>query len=200
MRLALLIALLFFAFVPTVYAATGLTLEIVRGEGAIHNVRERQFVEPVIRVTDNGLPAPDAIVTFVLPQVGPSGTFTEGTTLTLTTGPDGIATGRGFRPNSLAGQFELRIAVSYLGRTARVSLLQTNAAPVQAQVRKSRSRAYVILGAVIGGAAAGAAATLGGGSSSPAATAMVPSLPPLGNVRPPAVISAGSGSIGVPVN
>lgn len=200
MLLALLIALLFFTFPSPVHAATGLTLEIVRGEGAIHNVREREFVETVIRVTDNGLPAPGAIVTFVLPQVGPSGSFSEGTTLTLITGADGTATGRGFRPNSLAGQFELRIAVSYRGRTARVSLLQTNAAPVQAQLRKSRSRAYVILGVVIGGAAAGAAAALGGGSSSPAATAMVPSPPPPGNVRLPAVISAGSGSIGVPVN
>ena len=200
MRLAVPIAVLFLAFLVPVHAAPGLTLQIVQGDGAIHNIRESQFVDAVARVTDNGQPVADAIVTFLLPQVGPSGRFTEGAVLTLTTGADGTATARGFRPNSLTGQFEIRVTVSHNGRTARASLLQTNAAPVEALVRKSRSRTYVILGLIAGGAAAGAAAALGGSSGSPAASAPAPSLPPAAVTRPPAIISVGSGSFGTPAN
>jgi hypothetical protein len=176
-------------------AAGPLQLTVIQGEGAIHNIHARQFVEPVVRVTDNGEPVAGAIVSFLLPQAGPGGRFPHGPMLTLATAPDGTAAARGFQPNAVTGQFEIRVTASWNGQHARATLLQTNAAPAEARAARPRSRTFLILGLIAGGAAAGAVAALGGGSSpSPAAG----SAPPPAVVQPPATIAAGSGSLGAP--
>jgi hypothetical protein len=177
--------------------AAPLQLDIVQGDGAVHNIRERQFIEPVVRVLDAGQPVEGAIVSFLLPQVGASGQFTEGPILTVRTSHDGVATARGFRPNSITGQFEIRVAASWNGRTARTSILQTNAAPTGGHRAKSRSRTYVIFSVIAGGAAAGAVAALHrSGSSAGTIAAPVTQLPTA--AQPPATIIAGAASVGSP--
>ena len=175
-----------------------LTLEVVQGDGAIHNVEGSSFVEPIVRVSESGKPVSGASVTFLVPQVGPGGRFADGPVLVVTTGEDGTATGRGLHPNRQAGQWEMRVSASYAGRLGRVSLTQINAAPTPARTSKSHSRTYLVLGVVAGGAAAGLVAALGGSSSvSTAATPVAPAAP-AAVTRPPATVTAGSGSVGGP--
>jgi hypothetical protein len=178
--------------------AAPLQVEVVQGDGAIHNVRGRQFVEPVVQVLDAGQPVEGAIVSFLLPQVGPSGRFVEGPVMTLATGPDGVAAARGFRPNTLPGQFEIRVTASWKGRTGRATLLQTNAAPIEGGVARRRSRTFVILGVLAGGAAAGAAAALGGSRPAAAAAPSPAPQPPAAILQPPATIAAGAANVGSP--
>jgi hypothetical protein len=181
-------------------ASPSLALEAVQGEGAIHVVEGRSFVEPAVRVIRDGRPVAGAVVTFLLPKVGPGGSFRNEAMLTVITDAEGVAMGRGFRPNTLAGQYEIRVTASSEGRSARIAMLQTNAAPSpDRRAAKSKSRGYMILGLIAGGAAAGAAVALGGGNSGSRAAAPAAAVPPAGVTTPPSVtITAGAGSIGAP--
>ena len=69
---------------------------------------QRRAKEPVIEVQDaNGQPIKGAAVSFVLPDLGASGVFSNGaSSLALLTDEKGIAVGRGLRPNDVVGQFE----------------------------------------------------------------------------------------------
>jgi hypothetical protein len=59
-------------------AVTGLSITIVEGEGAINNVRQRVNREPIVQVEDNNRkPVAGAVVVFLLPDQGASGTFTD---------------------------------------------------------------------------------------------------------------------------
>jgi hypothetical protein len=178
----------------------GMALEAVQGDGAIHVVEGKSFVEPVVRVVANGQPVSGAVVTFLLPKVGPGGSFRNETMLTVTTDAEGVAIGHGFRPNTLPGQYELRVTASSEGRTARMAMLQTNAAPSRdGRAVKLKSRSYVILGLIAGGAAAGAAVALGGGNGGVRATTPGPLIPPAAVTASPSVtITAGAGSMGAP--
>jgi hypothetical protein len=172
-------------------------IEIVQGDGAIHNVSGQSFVEPVVRLTQGGKPVEGGVVTFFLPQTGAGGTFPEGRLHTAVAGSDGQVTGRGLRPNLITGPWEIRIAASFQGRVARAVISQINAAPLST-ARKSRSRTYLVLGIVAAGAVAGAASALGGShNAAPAAAGHVAvPTPPMSPV--PVVVSPGGGNIGPP--
>src|SRR5689334_12258808 len=72
-------------------APVKLNLEVVEGEGAINNIRQRITREPIVQVNDdNHRPVAGAVVMFTLPERGAGGVFTGGQhTLTVTTGADG---------------------------------------------------------------------------------------------------------------
>jgi hypothetical protein len=166
-----------------------LRIVVLEGDGAINNVRVRPPREPRVRIEDgNGEPLSQVPVTFIAPGLGAGGTFGEsGSSVTVVTGDDGEAAASGFRPNSLVGQFEIRVNASYRGETARAAITQTNAAPVQ----EARSRKFIILGLVVGAVAGGAlAATSLGGGSDPVSSAR-PASPSLG-------VSPGSPTFGPP--
>ncbi|MEI9971259.1 MAG: hypothetical protein WDO73_03950 [Ignavibacteriota bacterium] len=62
---------------------------------------------------------------------GPSATFPDGgQSLTVQTDVHGVAAARGLRPNTIAGQFQIRVSTSLRGATADTSIVQTNAEPV----------------------------------------------------------------------
>lgn len=159
-------------------------INIKEGEGALNNIRTLRAKEPVVLVTDAaGRPIPGVQVTFILPDFGASGVFPSGSTLTVATGPDGIAVGRGLKPNNVIGTFEIRVAASYQGQTNRLVISQTNAA---SQKSGGSGTKTAILLAVLGGA--GAAVAVGvtrGGKSTSAA-------------NPSTSISAGGSSFGPP--
>jgi hypothetical protein len=148
-------------------APAGLSIRIVEGDAAINSIRLHRAHDPVVQVLDRtGAPVAGATVTFLLPASGPGGTFqNSGLSMTIETGPDGRAAGRGLRPNQLPGQYRIRVTASWQGQAASASLTQTNAEPVA----KSKSSKTIVILALIGAAAAGgaAAAAHGGGSSSP---------------------------------
>jgi hypothetical protein len=166
---------------------TSLKVVVLEGEGAINNVKDLRAKEPVVQVTDeNDAPVKDATVTFMLPDSGPSGNFgPSGLTLTMQTDEKGQATGRGLRPNTAVGQFEIRVIASQGTLTARAAITQTNAAPAAA--KGGSSKALLILIIVAGAVGGGAAAALGSKkSSSPgsapteAPTTVTPGTPVLG--------------------
>ncbi len=154
-------------------AATVPRISVVEGDGAINNIRLHHAKEPVVRVEDqDGQPIPNVAVSFVLPGQGASGEFADGkTVLTVMTDDKGVAVGRGLRPNNSAGQFQIRVTVSYQGQAATANITQTNAEPAQG----GKSSKTLLLVAIIGGAvAAGAALALGKGKSSSGSTSTPP--------------------------
>jgi hypothetical protein len=158
--------LLFHTTTGQAQTPTSLNIVVIEGEGAINNVKDLRAKEPVVQVNDeNGAPVKDATITFMLPDSGPSGTFGDsGATLTMQTDEKGQATGRGLRPNTAVGQFEIRVVASQGTLTARAVITQTNAAPAAA--KGGSSKALLILIIVAGAAGGAAAAALGGGKKS----------------------------------
>ena len=154
-------------------AVTGLSITIVEGEGAINNIRQRVNREPIVQVEDeNHKPIAGAVVVFLLPDTGASGTFPNGAHMLMTvTDNQGRATARGIRPNGQSGPMLIRVTASFQGLTASSVITQTNAAAATAAAGAGLSTAakWGIILAIAGGAAAGGiiAATHGGGSSSP---------------------------------
>jgi hypothetical protein len=138
----------------------------VEGDGAINSIRLRRAHEPVVRVVGSGgEPLSGATVTFLLPATGPSGSFLDGgLSLTTQTDSQGKAAGRGLRPNSIAGQFRIRVTALWRGSQGAATLVQTNAEPVS---KSAHSKTIVII-AIIAGAAAGGIAVAARGKSSPA--------------------------------
>jgi hypothetical protein len=172
-------------------AATVPHIEVLEGDGAINNIGLHRAKEPVVRVADqDGHPLANVAVTFVLPEQGPSGIFTDGhSSLTVMTDESGQAVGHGLRPNGIAGQFHVTVTVSYQGQAATAILTQTNAEPAAAA---KSSKTLIIVGVVAGVAAAGAAIGLAGkksGSSSSSGS---------GGGSSGIVITPGSPSFGAP--
>src|SRR5271166_3103367 len=68
-------------------AAPKLIINVVEGEGALNNIKQRVNREPIVQVEDeNHKPIAGAAVVFFLPTTGPGGTFANGSqTLTVTT-------------------------------------------------------------------------------------------------------------------
>lgn len=170
-------------------AAGRISIVIVEGEGAINNIRQRVAREPIVQVEDeNRKPIAGAAVTFLLPNQGAGATFANGArSLTITTDAQGRAAARGLRPNSVNGQYEIRVNASHQGRTASSVISQTNA--VTAAAAGVSAKLLAILAIAGGAAAAGAVvATRNGGNGGsrpgtpggPSPTVIVPGSPTVG--------------------
>jgi hypothetical protein len=171
-----------------------LRLEVLEGNGAINNVRTRTAREPVVQVTNaTGAPVSGAVVTFVLPAIGAGGSFANGEkVLSIRTEEDGRAVASGLKPNSVVGQFQIRVNATYEGRSASTTIVQTNASP--ASGNSARSKKLIILGLVAGGVAGGVAAAAGGGNSARS----TPAPPPSADAPAPGSITPGTPGIGPP--
>lgn len=145
----------------------GTAIQILEGDGAINSIRLHRGHDPSVRIVSSASePISGATVTFLLPSTGPSATFGgNGLSTSAVTDDRGIATGRGLRPNAVAGQFRIRVTTSWHGSPAIATLVQTNAEPV---IRSGNSKKIVIIVLIAGAAVGGAAAALGHQSSSPA--------------------------------
>lgn len=161
---------------PTYGQGSGLVLNVIEGEGAINNARTHTGHDPLVEVRDqSGAPIPGATVTFQLPGSGPGGMF-AGSQNSLVTQTDehGQAAGRGFRPNSVSGPFEIRVTASYKSETASAAITQTNAAPAEAKSTKK----YWIIALVAGAGAGGAFAATHGNKTSSTTTTTQPGIVP----------------------
>lgn len=167
--------------------AAPLSIQVIEGQNAINNIHRNTAYEPVVEVQDaEGKPVAGASVTFTLPSVGASATFTDGAkTIILQTDVMGRAAARGLHPNNQMGQFEIRVTASYNGDTASAIITQTNAAPATVSSSRSGKKWIILLGVIGGGAAAAAVAASGGGGSTAAASpAPSPADPAAGTVTP----------------
>ena len=109
--LVLLVLLNLFRAPAWAQAPTGLSINIVEGEGAINNIRQRVNREPIVQVEDqNHKPIAGAVVVFLLPDSGASGTFPDGSHMLMTvTDNQGRALARGIRPNGQSGPMQIRV-------------------------------------------------------------------------------------------
>lgn len=168
-------------------ASPAIKITVKEGESALNNIRTMRAKEPVVAVTDaTDQPVSGAQVSFILPELGASGVFPEGSSLTVTTGPDGVAVGRGLKPNNAVGEFQIRVVASHQGQTARAVITQTNAAPKASSAGFSGKKALIV--ALVGGAGAAVAVGVsrGGNKSSGQPT------------NPSTSISAGGSTFGPP--
>ena len=165
-----------------------LKITILDGDNAVNSIRLRSAREPIVQVEDeNHKRIPGAVVVFTLPSSGPGGTFLNGaSTLTVTTDQQGRAMARGFHPNGVSGNFDIRINASYQGKTGRAIVHQRNFAPASTAASLSPKWIGVIAGVGAGAAAGIVAATRNGGH-----TPTPPPAPATGIVIAPAGSTVG---------
>lgn len=110
--------------------APRLSIVVVEGEGAINNIKQRTSRETIVEVQDeNHRPVAGAAVVFLLPGDGPGGAFAGGAkSATLQTNSAGRVTMPRLQPNQATGNFQIRVNVSSGGRTASVTISQSNVA------------------------------------------------------------------------
>jgi len=190
-------AILFSLLAQTVgygYQETGsipkLNIEIVEGEGAVNNIRQRMAREPMVQVTDeNRKPVAGAAVVFLLPNQGAGGAFANGAkSLTTLTDSNGNAVARGLQANRLSGQYQMNVTASHQGQTASKSINMTNAAAAGGAVAGGLAMKWLLIAAAAGGAVvAGTIAATGGNGNGGGATP-----------RPPTTVTPGTPSVGGP--
>ncbi len=161
-------------------APTGLRITIVEGEGAINNVRQRVNREPIVQVEDeNRRPVAGAVVVFLLPNQGASGTFPDGSRMLMTvTDNQGRAVARGIRPNNQSGPLQIRVSASFQGLTANSVIAQTNIVGAAASSGfaglSTLTKVLIIVGVAGGAAATGAVIATHTGDSTPPAIVITP--------------------------
>jgi len=130
----------------------GLKIVVVEGANAKNVTQEIPLTALTVRVeTTNNEPVANATVVFTSPATGPSGEFANDTrSFTVNTSADGLASARGYHPNSITGSYSIRVRATWQGETAMADIPQRNVAPGQGGLGK---RIAII---AIAGAAAGA--------------------------------------------
>jgi hypothetical protein len=192
----LLAAIISIPFSPGAVAQTvapALNILVLEGEGAINNIKQRTSRETIVQVEDeNHKPVAGAVVVFTLPSQGPGGTVGGAAqTVTTTTNAQGQAALKGFRPNNVEGQYQIRVTASKNGQSANATITQTNsllAAGAVGAAHAGISGKLIAIIAIAGAAAAGGAlyaTQRGGGSNS---TTTIPTIS----------ISPGTGTVGAP--
>jgi hypothetical protein len=169
---------------------SGLRILVIEGDGALNNIKDKTLKPVVVEVQNNGAPAAGAVVTFILPNQGPGGTFLNGTaTMTVNADTLGRATSSGIHPNGATGAMPIRVTASLGGFTADATVNQTNVSGVSSSNKgmSKGAKTALILAAIAGGAAAGGIAATHGNSSS----SSTPQIPPI-------VITAGAPTVGGP--
>jgi hypothetical protein len=157
-----------------------LKILVLEGQDAINNIRQRTARDPIVEVQDeNNRPVAGAVVTFLLPDRGASGTFANGAkSLSVTTDAQGRAVATGLQPNNVEGEYQIHVSASHQGQLASASISQTNAltgavaaagggAGAAAGAAAGAGKLIAIL-AIVGGAVAGGVvyATQSGNNSS----------------------------------
>jgi len=170
-----------------------LTIVVIEGEGAIHNLRNRTAGTLAVQIEDeNKSPVAGANVTFTLPSQGASGSFPHGILAMTTTDSQGKVTVSGLRPNGVAGKMEIRVTASYQGETAHATITQFNMMVEKADRKSGHGKIIVIL--LVAGAAAAGGIVASTNKSSSAGSPPRPSGP-----SPVAIsITPGVGTVGPP--
>lgn len=156
-----------------------LQVSVLDGEGAFNDIKRGQARMPVVEVRDeDGRLVQGAKVVFQLPDMGASGTFTDGSkTLVVTTDAQGRATAPGLHPNKIEGMFSITVTASKDGQVGRAEIRQSNTLAGGDQTVQSSGHGKLKILIAIAGAAGGvaiAAARAGGGSKSGGGTASIP--------------------------
>jgi hypothetical protein len=157
----------------TANPAPALVINILDGEGALNDIRQRTAREPIVQVEDeNHKPVAGAAVLFTLPGSGPGGAFAEGAqTFSTVTDSAGRAVAQGLRPNSVSGSYNIHVHVTFNGSTADTNIHQQNVSGQSsvtnhaAHAISAKAIVIVVVAAAAAGTVAAILATQGGGSS-----------------------------------
>ncbi len=109
-----------------------LNIVVVKGEGAINNIKQRTAREVVVQVEDeNRKPVAGASVAFLLPNSGPSATFADGGRLfTAVTDQNGRVSVTSMKPNQSVGSYTMNVTASFQGLRASKVIAQKNIMPL----------------------------------------------------------------------
>jgi hypothetical protein len=170
-----------------------LQIQVIDGEGAVHAPGSRSARPLTVEVTDEtGRPIDGAVVSFHMPEEGPSGTFGNSLrTSVVTTDAKGHASARGMQFNRAAGRFQIRILASkeqvragivsfqYISGAASAVAPLPPGAPARAVTMSTgghRGR-WIAVAALAGGGAVAAVLVAGrSGASSASTTTVTPAL------------------------
>src|SRR5262249_33290678 len=152
----------------------------VEGANAKNITQEIPLTPMTVRVeTANNQPVPNATVVFTSPESGASGEFANDARMySVTTNAEGLATARGYHPNSITGAYSIRVRATWNNEMASAEIRQSNIAPGQGSLKK---RVAII--AIAGAAVAAVIAARSGGSNSSSSTP---------------TITLGGGAVGAP--
>ena len=158
-----------------------LQIKVLEGDGAVYAIGSRGTRGITVQVTDEtGKPVDAAVVSFRLPDTGPTGTFSSGTrTEIVTTRGDGRAGVWGMQWNRIAGSLEIRITAlkgqTRAGTVCQMYLSDSPEARAGTARVGPRGHKWLWIGLAIGGAAAaGIAGTALAGKPASAAGAATP--------------------------
>lgn len=147
---------------PAPTATSSLVINILSGEGALNDIRQRTAREPIVQVEDqNHKPVAGAVVIFLLPDSGPSGTFANGSrSFSTVTDADGHAAAHGLHPNQNVGTWNIVVQAQMAGVTATATIHQQNVPGASSASNTTMHTTHVLStkGILIGAACAAAAA------------------------------------------
>jgi len=170
---------------------TSLKILVIEGDGTFNSIRGKTAHSPIVEVRDQqGRAVPGAVVRFVLPMAGASGTFPGGSlTAESTTDENGKASAPLLVPNSTEGRFNIKISASLGDRQGSIVIAQTNTLAGGEPTASHSNKKLLIILLIAAAAGGGAAVALhGGGKSS------TPSTP----TAPPIVLSVGGVTVAGP--
>lgn len=157
-----------------VEGSSGLKIVVLKGEGAVNNIKARTATAPVVQVNDqNDKPIVGAEVVFQLPAAGPGAVFNGWMrTQTARTDAQGQAAAQGMTPNDEPGRFNIKVTATQGTRSTSLVVAQSNAVGgVNGKQARSHKTLYTILGlAAVGAIAGGIAGTRGGSTAAPVQT------------------------------
>jgi hypothetical protein len=104
-----------------------LEIEILDGEGALNNIRQRTAREPIVEVKDeNHKPVAGVLILFSVQPGGAGGTFNGSASFSTYTDAAGRAVAQGFTPNHKKGKFVIKVTATAGAVTAFLLIHQTN--------------------------------------------------------------------------
>ena len=124
-------------------------IEILDGEGALNNIKQRVAREPIVQVQDeNHKPVAGALILFsVRPgSNGASATFNGGATLSTRTDANGQAVGIGLVPNRIKGNFIISVTATVGVLTAVALIHQQNGSGAGSQNSQQSNNGNVVGG------------------------------------------------------
>jgi hypothetical protein len=144
---------------------SGWKVVVMQGEAARNVVRQLTAKPLAVRIQDvSNRPVAGALVMFTAPEEGPSGDFAnDARSISITTGPDGVAEAGVFHPNGTTGPYQIQVRAQAQGQTATAFISQTNV-----EQKTGHGRMFAVL-AIAGGAGAAilAARAKNSGASAP---------------------------------
>jgi hypothetical protein len=123
------------AYAQTIQSATPgaaqmLTIEILDGEGALNNIRQRDAREPIVQVTDQNHKPVSGVALLLLIHGGSGGataSFTGSPSLSLVTDQEGIARAVGLKLGRKPGNITISVTASVGGVVVASTIIhQTN--------------------------------------------------------------------------